>query len=68
MTCQDVLALFALLVSHLGMAGVALWSVHCDLDRRTVSPEKPAGVPPRAPVFLLPDGEIWDLETREVSR
>jgi hypothetical protein len=68
MTWQDVLAIVALLLSHLGMAGFALWSLHCDLDRRTVSPEKPAGVPPRAPVFFLPDGEFWDVETRGVSR
>lgn len=62
MTAADwwLLALCAL-PGLLGM--LLLWAVAasmCPLSGS--SPEKPAGAPPREPVFLLPDGEVWDAQ------
>lgn len=57
------------IVSQSLLALAFLWTLNESVKPvQTVSPEKPAGVPPRAPVFILPNGEVWDLETREVSR
>ncbi len=57
------------IVSQSLLALAFLWTLNESVKPvQVVSPEKPAGVPPRAPVFILPNGEFWDLETREVSR
>lgn len=50
------------IVSQLVLGVTFLWTLNESMKPLPhVSPEKPAGMPPRDAVFLLPTGETWDI-------
>lgn len=66
MITGSVMVAVVIAISWFGL--LCVWACLARANDERPSPEKPAGVPPRAPVFFLPDGEVWDVETRGVSR
>ena len=50
------------IVSQTLLALAFIWTLNESLKPVCmVSPEKPAGVPPRDAVFILPTGETWNI-------
>lgn len=59
MITGSIMVAIVIAISWFGL--LCVWACLARANDERPSPEKPAGVPPRDAVFILPTGETWNI-------